>query len=103
MSATKDSQHGISFIYTNFYDHYKNLSQTKGIVLKSSLAPSHSAPTPAQVSIVSFEQQQSLDSWVQQSKSTSKQNLAQDLRELRESRKRFAYLLAEIEDMLKRE
>ena len=98
MSAVSDSQQGISFIYTNFYDHYKNLSSARGVVLKT-----ESVPTLAEVSVVTSEQQQDLSSWVHQTKSEGKKDLALHLRELREARKRFTYLLAEVEDLLKRE
>ena len=98
MSAVRDSQHAVSFVYTNLYEHYKSMNNARGVILKAK-----TAPTPATVSVMDSQQQKDLGEWVQKSKDHCRQEMAKTLRELREARKRFNYLLTEVSDLINRD
>jgi len=105
MSAVKDPQQATTFIYTNFYNLYRkskieaeaNKEVVKGLVLKSHSVTQHPTfnPSVAEVRVVSSHQMEQLSHW-------SHSNMSTHLRSLNESRKRLKFLMAEIDDLLKR-
>jgi hypothetical protein len=109
MSAFKDPHQATTFIYSNFYDIYRkskleSLKQKElatGVVLKSrSLTET---PSIAEVRVVSSKQAEELSHWSHAKPETGKKEMALHLRDLRDARKRLVFLMAELEELLKRE
>ncbi len=88
MAAVRDPKQAITFA-----PHPLAL----GLVLKSRAVPTH-----APVNVVNADEQKNLTEWVQITKDPRRQQLARQLKELRQARKRFAYLIAELEGLLSR-
>jgi hypothetical protein len=105
MSAVRDSSQASTFIYTNFYNLYRkskiqaeaNKEVVKGLVLKSHSVTEHPAfnPTVSEVRVVSPQQMEQLSHW-------SHSKMSTHLRSLNESRKRLKFLMAEVDDILKK-
>lgn len=106
MSAFKDSQQNITFVYSNFYHLYRKgklqaeaqKELAKGLVLKS-----HSVtetPSVAEVRVVNSRQSEEIQRWSTQS--SSKKDMASNLRSLRDARKRLNFLMSELDELLKR-
>ena len=107
MSAVKDSQQNVTFVYSNFYQIYRKgkvqveaqKELAKGVVLKS-----HSVvetPAVAEVRVVSSQQTEELRQW-STNETESKKDMAANLRQLRDARKRLNFLMSEMEELLKR-
>ena len=101
MSAVKDSAQATTFIYTNFYNLYrqsKMASQQKQEVAKGMVLKSHAItqnPSVAEVKVVSQHQLEQLNHWTHSSVNSN-------YRALRESRKRLNFLMTEIDEILKK-
>ena len=101
MSAVRDSAQATTFIYTNFYNLYRNTklaAESKNELAKGLVLKSHSItenPTVAEVKVVSPQQMEQLSHW-------SHSNINSSFRSLRESRKRLNFLMTEIDEILKK-
>lgn len=99
MSASRDPQNQIEVLedqklYTNFYEHYRNLSQ--GMVLKTK-------PISVQVQNIAPSFVQDLNKWIMDEHHQGKQSLSHQLNSLRNSSRRLKYLLSEMDELLKRD
>jgi hypothetical protein len=111
MSAERGSSSGTTFVFSNFYQIYRQAKLqeastqelAKALVLKPGMrtVEREDVPSLAQARVVSSEQSQGLKQWCERSE--AKKELAQSLRVLRDSSKRLAYLMAEVDLILKRE
>jgi len=109
MSAVKDPAQATTFIYSNFYQLYRKSKleaqdhheTVKGLVLKTHSITKNpgftTLPTAsvAEVRVISPHQMEQLSHW-------SHAGMSSHLRSLNESRKRLKYLMAEIDDLLKK-
>jgi hypothetical protein len=99
MSATRDQNQATTFIYSNFYELYRNqkglkteTSVTSGVLLKAGTVRS-----------VTAEDAKALGSWSRaEDLHHGKKSLAQQLAELRQARKRLSFLLNEMDELLKK-
>lgn len=103
MSAERDNQQGMTFIFSNFYQLYrqgkidadsKHEPVAKGKVLKA-----HSVtetPVPAEVRVMDSHQTQEWSKWA------NHKNVREHLRSLREAKQRLKFLTQELDEMLKR-
>jgi len=99
MSATRDQNQATTFLYSNFYDLYRNQkgpktesSVTSGILLKT-----------GSVRSVSPEESKALGSWSRaEDLQHGKKSLAQQLSDLRQARKRLSFLMNEMDELLKK-
>ncbi len=107
MSAIKDPQRNLTFVYSNFYQIYRNgklkaAAQgelTQGIVLKT-----HSlteTPSIAEIRVISSQQTEELTQW-SHAKDEGKKEMANHLLTLREARKRLTFWMTELDELLKR-
>jgi hypothetical protein len=99
MSAVKDTQQNITFVYSNFYQIYRKSQLSKGIVLKA-----HSVtetPAIAEVRVVTSQQSEELKQW-SHAADDGKRHMAENLRALRDARKRLSFLMNEMDELLKR-
>ena len=99
MPAERDPQQGMTFIYSNFYQLYrqgklqaKNPSPdlAKGIVLQ-----------PVEVKTLNPSTTSDFKKWSHHEDEVKK-NLVSHVRSLRETRKRLTFLMAEVDAILKR-
>ena len=93
MSATRDTSQSTTFIYSNFYSLYRKSKSdelAKGLVLKSHAPEVH----------IASGESETFQSW---SKGGSKNAMAEHLRTLRDAKKRLSFLMAELDELLKRE
>ena len=108
MSAERDPQLGLTFNFTNFYDLYRQEKVTKGIVLKaqevSSLHQSRQQwiPQAAEVKVLSVDHTDEMKKWSHSEQNNAKKDLINNLRGLRDARKRLHFLMSEVDDLLKR-
>ena len=99
MSATRDQNQATTFIYSSFYDLYRNQkglkadhSVTSGVLLKT-----------GSVRTVSAEDSKAIGSWSRaEDLHHGKKSLAVQLSELRQARKRLSFLMNEMDELLKK-
>ena len=110
MSATRDTdQHHTKFIFSNFYHLYLQSKAAKanepkgaplsGVVLRSGRVTE--APVPAQVHVASSHGNESLKKWVHSETEAGRASMAEQIKTLRDARKRLNFLMQEIDDLLK--
>ena len=111
MSAERDQQQGMTFIYSNFYQLYrqgkfdgsKHEVLAKGKILK---VLSHTeTPVPAEVHVINSQQTEEWSNWAHQkgSKSGSRfHGMREHLRSLREAKNKLKFLSEELDEILKR-
>ncbi|MBS1958901.1 MAG: hypothetical protein JST80_05465 [Bdellovibrionales bacterium] len=113
MSAERDNQQGMTFIYSNFYQLYRKAKIEKeahaaakaltGKVLKT--AAITETPVPAEVRVINSQQ---TDAWAQWAKNknvgqaSKLHNVREHLKQLREAKSRLKFLSDELEEILKR-
>ena len=105
MSAERDSQLGLTFNFTNFYYLYRQEKLAKGIVLKAEALSSidHSAlPQAATVHVISEAHTQEMKSWTHLEQNQGKKDLVNQIRTLRQARKRLHFLMNEVDQVLKK-
>jgi|GEM_PF-2595297 len=96
MSAFKDSQQSITFVYSNLYQIYRKGKAAKGVVLNPrSLTET---PAAAEVKVASPQQNEGLRRWAH----ADHIQMASHLLALRDARKRLNYLMTELDELLKR-
>jgi hypothetical protein len=110
MSATRDTETHSKFIFSNFYHLYlqskaakaaDSADHLKGAVLRAGRVTE--APVPAQVTVISSHEQESLKKWATHETSESRTSMAEQIKTLRNARKRLNFLMSEIDDILKRD
>ena len=112
MSAERDNQQGMTFIFSNFYQLYRQGKMdadskyepiSKGKVLKV-----HSiteTPIPAEVRVIESKQADQWSKWAhhQEPSAASKlHGMREHLRSLREAKQRLKFLTQELDEILKR-
>jgi hypothetical protein len=113
MSAERDNQQGMTFIYSNFYQLYRQgkieADSRHEPVAKGKILKVHSrteTPVPAQVCVASQEQTAEWAQWAagrDSSTEASKINgVREHLRSLREAKARLKFLTQELDEILKR-
>jgi hypothetical protein len=123
MAAERDTQQGMTFIYSNFYQLYRqgklqasnvaSANPVKGQILQT--RHHVDTPVPAEVSVVNSQQEQEYAQFVSRSSKASTshtrtgtetnavtQGLREHLRSLREIRQRLKFLTNELDELLKR-
>ncbi len=110
MAAERDNQQGITFIYSNLYQVYRQgkldaqvkqenaqvtgeSTHLKGVVLKHSETENH-------VQQINPDQLGGLKKWLR-SNSESSKSLSNDMKALKDARKRLVFLLNDLETLLK--
>lgn len=113
MSAERDNQQGMTFIYSNFYQLYRKAKIEKEAkdaakALTGKVLKTHSVtetPVPAEVRVISSQQ---TDAWSQWAKNKNVEqasklhNVREHLKSLREAKARLKFLSEELEEILKR-
>jgi hypothetical protein len=112
MSASRDTEQKMKFVFSNFYHLYlqsKVSAQKKvdsdlagGIVLRTGMN-TETVPEPAQIQVLSQEGQGQLKKWVIGERSLGRKSLSVQVKTLRTAHKRLIYLIEEIDEILKRD
>ena len=112
MSATRDTeQQHTKFIFSNFYHLYLQRKAAKaaepastplsGMVLRSGRVTE--APVPAEVHVASSHGNASLKKWVNTEAEAGRASIAEQIKTLRDARKRLNFLMQEIDELLKQD
>ena len=116
MSAERDSQQGMTFNFTNFYHLYRHEKLAKGIILKAQETSMHTSltterasetlstlyPQQAEAKVISSEHSEEMKKWSHLELDSTKKDLMNQMRSLRNSRKRLQFLMNEVDEILKR-
>ncbi len=107
MSAVRDQSQNTKFVFANFYHLYLQgkLAKTaqddiaKGVVLKTN--PVSSVPQMAEVKVVTNPSSEDMKNFAM-ARDSGRKDLSKSLKGLQDARKRLAFLMQEVDDILKR-
>jgi hypothetical protein len=103
MSAERDQQQGTKFIYSNFYQLYRQgklqAETAKEDLIKGKVLRAHTteAPIPAEVQVIHSKTSADWSKWA-----SPRSDVRDHLKQLREIRQRLKFLSDELDEVLKR-